>query len=468
MAGNEIKLLEYIEFQFGFAENEVQFEEMLEKFLSLVLKKLASPYEIAIDILNHINKRMTKTVKFPWNSLNELVCSENFMNSALVKNFTIIYLKKAYDRLTEKDKITYLVSLIKNIELKPPDQKGLLLKVIFELLKTLNLKFADLEIQEVVDNLYNLYESGRLLSNQKGTLYQSQSLKSKIMDYLCKSKLAANLFPEMLHVSLDCLYSPKTEEYLQKQGVNFIQWITRTVDISKLELIGKSLLFYLLKIIKETKIENYDNLMTKQEINKELLFKLVYGPVDLSIHNSEDNECSNVIIIQFQEINQLDQFDHEKIMQEMLNILEETTDKSSHMINCCILNYAFSHFQFAPILKKIKSSSFSKIANLIHEKYIQCTRHCPDEIYNIIPQSTINNLEDQSKILIIKFNYPDKNPDKIYNDQFYTDEIYDDQFLDDIIPQSAINNSKGDSKNLIIISQSTINNLTSINNLESE
>lgn len=45
---------------------------------------------------------MTKTVKLPWDSLAELVCSENFMSSTLVKNFTIMYLKKAYERLTEK------------------------------------------------------------------------------------------------------------------------------------------------------------------------------------------------------------------------------------------------------------------------------------------------------------------------------------------------------------------------------
>ncbi|CAG8746752.1 9223_t:CDS:2, partial [Racocetra persica] len=99
-------LLEKIEFQFGFAENNDQFEEKLKIFLSPVLKKLASPHENVrkkvIDIFNHINKRMTKTVNLPWNSLAEIVCSENFMDSTLVKNFTIMYLRKAYDRLTEK------------------------------------------------------------------------------------------------------------------------------------------------------------------------------------------------------------------------------------------------------------------------------------------------------------------------------------------------------------------------------
>ncbi|CAG8789057.1 34036_t:CDS:2, partial [Racocetra persica] len=99
-------ILENIEFQFGLAKNGIQFEEKLNIFLSLVLKKLADPHEIvrkkAIDIFNHINKRMTKTVKLPWDSLVKLACSENFMDSPMLKNFTIMYLEKAYDRLNEK------------------------------------------------------------------------------------------------------------------------------------------------------------------------------------------------------------------------------------------------------------------------------------------------------------------------------------------------------------------------------
>ncbi|RIB01365.1 hypothetical protein C2G38_1013031 [Gigaspora rosea] len=202
------------------------------------------------------------------------------------------------------------------------------------------------------------------------------------MDYLCKSKLAANTFPTMLHVSFDCLYSPKTNENLQKQGVKFIQWMTRMIDTSRLKLIGKVLLFGLLKIIKEAGTESLDNLTREQEI-KTLLFKPFYGPLDLSIHSpEEDNENLKVIIIKFQEFNQLNQLDqwiNETNIQEMEKILEENTNKSSHMLHCCILKYAFSIFQFASILKKIKIY-FPKIVNLIHEKYTQCTHHLVDTL----------------------------------------------------------------------------------------
>ncbi|RIB13602.1 proteasome stabiliser-domain-containing protein [Gigaspora rosea] len=305
MANNEIQLLEKIELQFCLAENEVQFEKKLEIFLSPVLKKLASPHEIVrkkvIEILNHIKKRITNTVKLPWNSLIEIVYSDNFMNSTLVKNFTIVYLKTAYDRLTEK------------------------------FLQKSSLKLSDLETKELYVNVRQLIYRLTLYNiGQKETLRQSQSLKSKIMYYLCKSKLAANIFPEMLHVSFDSLFSPKTEINLQKQGTEFIQWIARMVDTSRLELIGRVLLFGLLKIIKETKIEKFNNLMTEQEINQTLLFSPFYGSLDLPIHNPEEDEILKVIIIRFQEINQLDQFDqwtNEENVQAIINILEENIDE---------------------------------------------------------------------------------------------------------------------------------------------
>ncbi|CAG8647142.1 39640_t:CDS:10 [Gigaspora margarita] len=262
MANNEIKLLENIELQFCYVENEVQFEEKLKNFLSPVLKTFASSHEI-------VRKKVM----------------DNFMDSNYVKNFTIVYLKKAYCRLTEKNKITHLISLIKNIELKPVILKKRLFQIILELSQELNPKL-------VVDDLYSLYES-----SQKESLCQSQSLKSKIMEYLCKFKLAANTFPAMLHVSFDCLYSPETDINLQKQGEKFIHWITIMADTSRLEQIGKLLFFCLLKIIKKTRIENFDDLIKEQEINK------------------------------FNQLNQLDEWINEENIQEIENILEENVNK---------------------------------------------------------------------------------------------------------------------------------------------
>jgi hypothetical protein len=40
----------------------------------------------------------------------------------------------------------------------------------------------------------------------------SQTLRYKIMGYLCKSRLAANTFPAMIQVFFDCLYGKKKQQ----------------------------------------------------------------------------------------------------------------------------------------------------------------------------------------------------------------------------------------------------------------
>ncbi|KAF0546080.1 ARM repeat-containing protein [Gigaspora margarita] len=147
------------------------------------------------------------------------------------------------------------------------------------------------------------------------------------MYYLRKSKLAANTFPSMLHVSFDCLYNPKTNINLQKQGTEFIYWITRMANSSISELIEEVL-------FKETRIENFDHLMREEEENQTLMFKLCYNQLDLPTQISEkDNENLKGIIIKFQEFIQLDRLDqlgqwtNEENIQALINILEESTDK---------------------------------------------------------------------------------------------------------------------------------------------
>ncbi|CAG8536273.1 15292_t:CDS:10, partial [Gigaspora margarita] len=460
---SNIELLENIEIQFVFAENEVQFEEKLKIFLSHVLKEFASPHEIvqkrAIEILNHIKKRMTKAVKLPWDLLAELVCSENFMRFTLVKNFTIVFLKMAYDRLTEKDKITNLLPLIKNIELRSHKSSCLVgfgavigvvigwsrrcpIKKLYPNFVQISSKFRlvssliplsvgaavvvvalsrciasplvssslhcyvlmfrscwcriiDVSVGNVVaDRVINGWFVAIFVNvifgvGEKESLCQSQSLKLEIMCYLCKSKLAANTFPFMLHVSFDCLYSPKTDENLQKKGEDFIQWITRKADSSILELIGKALLFGLLKIIKKTKIEKFNNLMKEQEINQKLLFKPFYGSPNLSIDNSEeDNEILKVIVIKFHEIDQLDQFNqwtNEENVQEIIKILEENNDE----------------FSSAEGKMSIAINDNSKLSIVLNQANYSKEIYA-DQFYSFTTsQSNINQLENNEDLLII-------------------------------------------------------------------
>ncbi len=57
-----------------------------------------------MSILTHINKRIrSKTnIKLPLVPLLDLVCTEKVTKSIFVKNFGIMYLEMAYDRLTEE------------------------------------------------------------------------------------------------------------------------------------------------------------------------------------------------------------------------------------------------------------------------------------------------------------------------------------------------------------------------------
>ncbi|RIB23956.1 kinase-like domain-containing protein [Gigaspora rosea] len=199
------------------------------------------------------------------------------------------------------------------------------------------------------------------------------------------------------------LLSELVLELSQKLSHNFAnleKLETKEADSSILELIGEVLLFSLLKIIKETRIENFDNLMGEQEKCQTLMFKLLYGPLDLPTQNSE-----KVIIIKFQEFNQLNRLDqlgqwtNEESIQSIINILEDKTDKSSHTIHCCILKYASDLFPFAPILKKVKFSQFSRIVNLIYKKSSKCTHQLVDTLQISKLTSNCKYYQNQANIM---------------------------------------------------------------------
>src|SRR5690348_1807110 len=69
------------------------------------------------------------------------------------------------------------------------------------------------------------------------------------------------------------------------------------------------------------------------------------------------------------------------------------------MLHCCILRYAFSIFQFASILKKIKFY-FPKIVNLIHEKYTQISQLTLKDTSFAYYKESVNmaNLDEISQI----------------------------------------------------------------------
>ncbi|CAB4480178.1 ARM repeat-containing protein [Rhizophagus irregularis] len=528
MAEKEIELLENVELRFALAETDQQLEKTLNIFLSPVLLKLESPHEVVktkvMSILAHINKRVRpKTnIKLPLVPLLDLVCTEKVTKSIFVKNFGIMYLEMAYDRLTEEEQITNLPSLIRGIASKPLNQKQTLMHIILLVLQKYKpketespsdldpinftshpddakfllesfldvilytpiqprqqnqrpatgqledsqnpqpvqlpsvppglsanavkfvtndgkaqwasknselisikmgilrfvnssvilpdslpdsihfkkflillaascdssheivgggenglkrMKKPDMEDKMVVDGLYYLYQGSNPGSvakqGQQETLRHpaSQSLRYKIMGYLCKSRLAANTFPAMIQVSFDCLYGPTTNTKLQNQGMWFVQWIARMGDSSRLKPVAPVLLSGLLKFINEHDKESL-------KLDKEDLRGFAYVAVsllarrvpeifrkDLSVlanfFTAVTMETKNVkVSVQEALSNMVEAYQdvetwaNEDVIRTIENILEENIDKPGHQARFCAVKYAVSLFPFSHVLSR--------------------------------------------------------------------------------------------------------------------
>ncbi|CAJ0635937.1 5501_t:CDS:10 [Entrophospora sp. SA101] len=145
----EIELLENVELRFALVDSDQQLEKLINLFLTPVLLKLQSPHEVVrtkvMSVLGHINKRIKSksNIKLPLNTLINIVCTENVTNSNFVKNFAIMYLEMAYERITEEEQIDNLLSLIKNISSKPASQKQALIHIILPVLTKYKPKGAE-------------------------------------------------------------------------------------------------------------------------------------------------------------------------------------------------------------------------------------------------------------------------------------------------------------------------------------
>ncbi|GBC07937.1 hypothetical protein RclHR1_00780017 [Rhizophagus clarus] len=528
MADKEIELLENVELRFAIAETDQQLEKTLNIFLSPVLLKLESPHEVVktkvMSILAHINKRVRpkSNIKLPLVPLLDLVCTEKVTKSIFVKNFGIMYLEMAYDRLTEEEQIANLPSLIKGIASKPLNQKQTLVHIILLVLQKYKPKEADspsdldpidftshpddakfllesfldvilytpiqprqpsqqpapgqqegsqnpqpvqlssvppglsanavkfvtndgkaqwasknselilikmgilrfvnssvilpdslpdsihfkkflillaascdsahevvgggenglkrmkkpdMEDKMVVDGLYSLYQGSNpgtvAKQGQQDTSRHpgSQTLRYKIMSYLCKSKLAANTFPAMIQVSFDCLYGPTTNVKSQNQGMWFVQWIARMGDSSRLKPVAPVLLSGLLKFINEHDKENLKpekedsrgfayvavSLLAKRvpEIFRKDLSVLAnfFTAVTMETKNvkvSVQEALSNMV----EAYQDIETWASEDAIRTIEGILEENIDKPGHQARFCAVKYAVSLFPFSHVLSR--------------------------------------------------------------------------------------------------------------------
>ncbi|XP_065156025.1 proteasome adapter and scaffold protein ECM29-like [Atheta coriaria] len=137
-ANDESVLLERVFLRVGTADTDEQFQNVLAKFLPPVLLKLASPHEgvrkKVMELLLHVNKRVKSRsqVQLPVEAL--LQQYQDPATTSFVINFTIIYLKLGFPRLTVDEQVALVPLLLNSLEGKPQTHQDSLLLLIIPLL----------------------------------------------------------------------------------------------------------------------------------------------------------------------------------------------------------------------------------------------------------------------------------------------------------------------------------------------
>ena len=76
-----------------------------------------------MELLSHINKRakLNKSIKLPFEALLQQYMDDKL--SAMIKNFTIIYLEMCVDRMTIEETAKHIPNLLKGISRRPEPQR---------------------------------------------------------------------------------------------------------------------------------------------------------------------------------------------------------------------------------------------------------------------------------------------------------------------------------------------------------
>jgi len=137
-AQDELQLLERVFIRLGCAETDEQLQEAVSKFLPPVLLKLTSQNEgvrkKVMELLVHINKRIKNNhnIQLPVEAL--LLQYQDPMATSFVINFTIIYLKMGFPRLSIEKQAELVPSVLAGIESKPTSHQDSLLLMIMPVL----------------------------------------------------------------------------------------------------------------------------------------------------------------------------------------------------------------------------------------------------------------------------------------------------------------------------------------------
>ncbi|XP_068677297.1 proteasome adapter and scaffold protein ECM29-like isoform X3 [Montipora foliosa] len=137
-AKEELELLERVFLRVASAETDDQLEKTVETFLSPLLLKVASPHpEVknkVVTLLTHLNKRLKSRprIQLPVNSL--LLQYQDASIPAFVSNFSILYLKMGFPRLSLETQVELAPMIINCIHGKPLPQQDCLLQLVLPVL----------------------------------------------------------------------------------------------------------------------------------------------------------------------------------------------------------------------------------------------------------------------------------------------------------------------------------------------
>ncbi len=131
------------------SESDLDFETNLETFLPKLLLKLGTSEDLTrkkiMEILVHVNKRIRSRpdVRLPFNDLISIFNDSALNNLSFVTNFSLIYIKLAFPRLSSNEKAEQLGKVLKCIEGKSVAHQDSILSLIVGGLRYLELKPND-------------------------------------------------------------------------------------------------------------------------------------------------------------------------------------------------------------------------------------------------------------------------------------------------------------------------------------
>ncbi|GJN13854.1 hypothetical protein PR202_gb00604 [Eleusine coracana subsp. coracana] len=114
--------------------DDARLAPLLARVLPYAITSLASPAapvrKLVMEILSHINKRVKHRPDILLPMLDLWKIYTESVSSAMVRNFCVVYIEMAFERLPTEDKGSIAPDLLVNISTAPPQHQGVILRLV--------------------------------------------------------------------------------------------------------------------------------------------------------------------------------------------------------------------------------------------------------------------------------------------------------------------------------------------------